>query len=224
MFLYRPFWWALQPMHVYNHKFTCTFLQEVLYNSVTCTPYPFHHMHAISTSVELQVLGTLLILLFTFIVLFWNTHHVHNCDSQFWGFGQTSFHSNNLPFNFVSWLTHVNVTLSNVDKCFSQDTEALWARLTNTRYNTTGFGLSRRESQIHKVQIVENLHVCFSMMQVPCSILHHDCHIPENSSLSIIIEQDYITNIFLFIFSSISSIVHFTTWVTIWFHWSINIL
>lgn len=71
-----------------------------------------------------------------------------------------SFHSNNLPFNFVSWLTQM---LSNVDICFSQDMEALWARLTNTRYNTTGFGLSRCASQIHKVQIVENLHVCFSM-------------------------------------------------------------
>ncbi len=126
-----------------------------------------------------------------------------------------SFHSNNLPFNFVSWLTQ---TLSNVDKCFSQDMEALWARFTNTRYNTTGFGSSRCESQIHKVQIVENLHVCFSMIQVPFSILHHGCHIPENSSPSIIIEQDYITNIVLFIFSSIGTIVHFTTWVTIWFH------
>jgi len=58
----------------------------------------------------------------------------------------------------------------------------------------------------------------FPWMQVPFSILHHDCQIPENSSLSIIIEQDYITNIVLFVFSSICTIVHFTTWVTIWFH------
>jgi hypothetical protein len=122
-------------MHVYNHRLTCTFLQEVLYNSVTCTLYPFHPMQAISTSVELQVLGTLLILLFTCIVLFWTTQDVHNCDPQFWGFGQRmmrrqmSFQLNNLPFNFVSWLTRM---LSNIDKCFSQDMEALWARLTNT--------------------------------------------------------------------------------------------